>query len=266
MQLRFVASTFMLWIALHPDGASALCKGDPIQNIVEYEGTMGDKYRIKAVLDIKDSTITGVYFYATQLKDISLKGSIVEGSRLVLDELDAAGKTVARFEGVFAETDPRKQFTGPLQCEVITGSWQKIGATDKLPFFLSMATMFAGDLHRLYIDADVDEDETLNRSAQRFWEAVRKGSNETVASFIEYPIKVHLGDRIKRIASRQELLGHYDEIFFQQFRTAIDSDFPRAMMCHLGDGCSLGRRGEVWFDGKGKVIALNNEPYVEPVK
>ncbi len=90
----------MLWIALHSAGASALCKGDPIQNIVEYEGTLGDKYR-----------------------------------------------------GVFAETDPRKQFTGPLQCEVITGSWQKIGATDKLPFFLSMATMFAGDLHHLYIDA-----------------------------------------------------------------------------------------------------------------
>lgn len=84
MRLRFVASVLVPWIVLHPVCAGALCKGDPIQNIVEYEGTLGNKYRIKAVLDIKGSTISGVYFYATQLKDINLKGSIVEGSRLVL--------------------------------------------------------------------------------------------------------------------------------------------------------------------------------------
>lgn len=267
MQSRFVAAAFLLWMLLHPTGASALCKGDPVENIVEYEGTIGHKYRIKAVLDIKDSTITGVYFYATQLKDIDLRGSIVDGSRLVLDELDAAGKIVARFDGVFAETDPQKEYTGPLHCKVITGSWQKIGATNKLPFILSMSTTFVGDLHHLYFGAEADakddiavDDETLNWRAQRFWEAVRKSDKETVASFIKFPIEVHLGERMKRIANRQELLEHYDVIFFQRYREAISSDFPRAMLCRL-DSCMLGRRGEIWFDGNGKVTALNNDPY-----
>jgi hypothetical protein len=72
-----------------------------------------------------------VCFYATQLKDIP------------------EGGITARFEGEFPDHDPHGGFKGALRCEVITGSWHKEGAAEKLPLYLSQESGTSGTLaHR----------------------------------------------------------------------------------------------------------------------
>jgi hypothetical protein len=44
-----------------------------------------------------------VYFYASQRKDIPLKGRMLDGNRLVLEEFDSAGIAIARYEAEFPE-------------------------------------------------------------------------------------------------------------------------------------------------------------------
>ena len=43
-------------------------------------------------MTIEGNNIDGVYFYHTQLKDIAIKGKIIDGKRILINELDSTGK------------------------------------------------------------------------------------------------------------------------------------------------------------------------------
>jgi len=85
--------------------AKAACSAKELESgLTNYDGTIGDKYRIRLTLTAAQGRLAGVYVYATQLKDIHLNGSIAAG-HLTLNELDAAGKPTGRFEGDFSSQD-----------------------------------------------------------------------------------------------------------------------------------------------------------------
>lgn len=248
-----------LLIMMVPNFVQAVCTDSDLETgwLWNYNGTIGDKYRVRLTLTRTHGEVSGVYFYSTQLKDIRVKGRIFDGGRIDLDELDTGGRVTARFEAEFPTEDPRGKLHGTLHCEVIVGSWHKIDTAQTLPVYLSLADGTSGTLEHMYAVAGAQDDSLVNRRAFRFWQAVEMGDKATVASLIAYPIKVHVaGGVLKTIRSRNELMSQYDAIFSPAYRKAISDAMPRNMFAR-DQGIMLGR-GEVWFDANGEVIALNN--------
>lgn len=242
-------------LLLLPSTVFAACTTNEPNWLQNYDGTIGDNYKVRMTLVLAGDQVSGQYFYASQLRDIALKGTITNGIDIVLDELDAQGKTTARFEGKFAERDPKGRFGGSkLQCETIVGSWQKPGAGKSLPVYLSMESATSGALGHRYSAVDAD-DEVIHRQAYRFWDAVKRGDKKTVAAQIAYPIQVSLAGRKKPLRSPPELMANYDAIFTPRYRAAIVNAIPKNMFVR-DQGIMLGS-GEVWFRSDGKVIALN---------
>ncbi len=221
-----------------------------------YNGDIGGKYRIRMTLVFAGEEISGVYFYASQLKDIALRGRMQDATHVLLEELDGSGKVVARIEAEFPEKDPDSAFgDSELQCEVIRGSWSKTGSDTKLPIYLQMEGGTAGSIKHRYASIGVRDPETLHRNSQAFWLAVKSDDRKAAASLVRYPIRVETSAGRKRYASADELLGDYELIFTPRFRESIAKALPRNMFVR-DQGAMLGN-GQVWFGADGKVTALN---------
>lgn len=247
-----------LLLLIVPNFVEAVCTESDLDPgwLWNYNGTIGDRYRVRLTLTLTHGEVSGVYFYSTQLKDIRVKGRVFDGRRIDLEELDAGGKVTAQFEAEFPEKDPRGNERGTLHCEVIIGWWHKIGEAQKLPVYLSLEDEHSGTFTHMYAVAGAQDDNLVHRNAFRFWQAVTMGDKPTVASLIVYPIKVHVAGTLKIIRSPDELMSQYGAIFSLAYRKAISEAMPRNMFAR-DEGIMLGR-GEVWFGADGKVIALNN--------
>ena len=55
--------------------AYGTCPSDNNPRLRDYDGVIGGKYSVKVALAVVDGKVDGVYFYTTQLKDISIKGN-----------------------------------------------------------------------------------------------------------------------------------------------------------------------------------------------
>lgn len=222
-----------------------------------YDGAINEKYRIRMTLVFGAGEVTGVYFYASQLRDLRLAGRIEQGSRLLLDELDATGKVTGRIEAQFVTRDPKGRYgDSELACEVIVGTWSKPDGTGRMPVYLSMEGGTAGALSRRYAAIGVRDDEIVHRGAQKFWRAVRADDRATVAASIRYPIRVMLDGKPVRLKGPEDLLSRYEAIFTPAYREAISKGLPRNMFVR-DEGAMLGS-GEAWFGADGRVTALSN--------
>ncbi len=240
-----------------PLAAQSACIKNERNWLWNYDGSLGEKHRVRMTLVFIGEEVSGLYFYASQLRDIVLRGNVRDGTDILLDEINAAGNVVARFEGRFQERDPRGRFgDGKLECEAIVGTWSKLDGSGELPFHLSLESGTAGNLANRYAPAGAVDDKLVHRSAYRFWDAVRRGDRETVANSVAYPISTNLHGGRKRLRSPAELIANYDAIFSSKYRQAISSALPRNMFVR-DQGIMLGT-GEVWFGPDGKVIALNH--------
>lgn len=236
--------------------AAAACISMESGWVWNYQGTIGDRYRVRMALVFNDGALSGVYAYATQLADIRLRGRLESGSRLVLDELSPSGAVTAQFVGTFPERDPRGQFgSSPLQCEVITGTWKKSEGGQPLPFHLSLDAGSAGSLEHRYEAAGATDDAVVDRKAAAFWNAVKRGDRSAVAGLVEYPLVVSVNGRRRQFADAAALVAGYDAVFTTAFRDRILQAIPRYLFAKI-DGVMLGD-GAVWFDADGQVIALN---------
>jgi hypothetical protein len=182
---------------------------------------------------------------------------MLDATHVLLEELDASGKPVATFEAEFPEKDLESAFgDSALECEVIRGTWSKIGEDKTLPVYLQMEGGSAGSIKHRYAAIGVRDPETVHRNSQAFWLAIKKDDRKTAASLIRYPIRVDTTAGRKRYASAEELLADYELIFTPRFREDIAKGLPRNMFVR-GEGAMLGS-GQVWFGADGKVTALNN--------
>lgn len=252
------ALTAALLLGLFPLVASAACGKNQANWLWDYDGTLGETYRVRMTLVFRGDQVNGLYFYATQLKDIALQGRITDGTHITLDELDANSRVVARFDGQFAEQDSQGRFgNSKLECEVIVGSWQRLNATTALPLRLSMTGGVVASLDHRYEPAGAKDDALVHQQVARFWNAVKRADRKAVAAMITYPIKVRTaGGGRQALRIPVEFMASYDAIFTPQFRESITSAIPRNMFSR-DQGIMLGN-GEVWFGPDGKVIALNN--------
>ena len=252
----------LAWAALGvlgalPLGAGAACTASDPKFVRDYEGTLDDKQAVRLSLVFDGDRVEGLYFHVAQLKDIVLRGRRTQGLELALEELDAGGAVTARFMGRFAEHDPKGKFgKGPLQCEVIVGTWSAADGSGKVPFYFNQMGMLAGSLTNRY--GAPGGDESIHRAASQFRDAVAQGDRKAVASFIRYPITVRAAGGKIEVRNDRALVANYAAIFTPKFRELIAGRVPRQLM-RSSEGMMFGR-GEVYFDEQGKVFALNPPP------
>jgi hypothetical protein len=221
-----------------------------------YDGTVGP-YRVRFELMQTNGHVTGYYFYTSQLKDIRLTGTIADEQQIRLQELGPDGKPEAEIRGEFPDQDPQGKLKGNLACDIITGTWQKADGSNKLPVFLRTRGSLPDPHGHRYQVAGANDDETINRAAERFQKAVLDGDKAIVASMIRYPVTVSINRKKTKIRNREQMIADYDAIFTPGYRKAIENAIPRDMFARY-DGIMLGDHGEVWFDENGRVAGLNN--------
>jgi hypothetical protein len=240
----FLAQAGLAHAACHPDGTVNI-----------YGGTIG-KAAVRVALQTKNGKVDGRYVYRVSIADIPLKGGLdSSGKHLTLTEFDSAGHPTAKFDGTFADRDAGFANGSPLNCEVVSGKWTVSGKAP-LDFKLSMDSSGPTDLAHLYDAAGVTNDETVDKAATAFRDAVMHGRKDIVAKMITYPIETGVNGKRGKVANAHAMVAHYDDVFTPAFRAMIAADFTRLMFAR-DQGVMMGG-GEVWFDANGKVIALNN--------
>ena len=245
----------VLAMLLLPLGSLAKCQRSEPGTLWNYVGDLSTDRHIKMTLVFNGTKLKGRYVYASQLRDIDLKGRIIDGRQFVLDELDASGKVTGQFSGVFADQDPRGNYgDSRLECEVMVGSWQKTGSSQQRPFYLRSVDATTGSLGHRYGAVGAADDGLIDRNAQRFWEAARRGDKAAVAGLIRYPIRVLSGKRTITLRSPADFIEQYEALITPATREAILSDIPRYMF--VRDQGIMLANGMVWFGADGKVISL----------
>jgi len=246
-----------LGLTLSALGAHALCTRNEPGRLWDYDGTLGGKYRVRMTLVFSGETVQGVYFYASQLRDIALSGRLVDSQQLLLEETDAQGAVTGRFETSFPERDPGETYgDSPLTCDVIAGEWVSADGKTRLPVYLTAQSSISGSLKHRYGAIGVRDDSVVNDGATAFWRALKKGDRQAVAARIAYPITVRLDGRNRRFKSSADLLPHFEAVFTPEYTARILKAVPRNMFVR-DQGAMLGN-GEVWFNAAGKVSSLAN--------
>ncbi len=251
--------TLMALLAIHlPMHAQSACTWNEPGRIWDYNGSIDGKYPIRMSLVFGGGELNGVYVYASQLRDIRIRGQIGKDGSVRIDEYGSDGRVSAHFTGSFPERDPQGRYgDSALACEVIVGQWQMLdGKRAAMPFYLSAEGAISGKLSNRYGAIGATSNQAVHAPAEHFWRALKAGDRNAVATEIRYPIKVSLNGKIKTLRSTAELLAVYDAVFTPDYRKAIAAAIPRNMFVR-DEGAMLGN-GQVWFGANGKVIALNN--------
>jgi len=229
--------------ACHPNGGIAI-----------YSGNVGNS-PVRVALSFGEVDIPGRYAYRVSTTDIILRGTLDQSGRsLVLSEFDASGRPSATFDGTFLDADPSYAAGSKLNCEVVVGKWS---SGDRiLDFRLTLSSIGGSGLDHLYLPAGADSDDMVNRGASAFRTAFLKNDRNAVARMISYPIDVQVSEKRTRMGNSLALMANYDAVFTAAYLARIEKAIPRLMFAR-DQGIMLGD-GEVWFDSKGQVIALNN--------
>ena len=229
-----------------PAAAMAACMDSDQNRLWNYQGQIAGKYDIGLTLVFKGEDVQGEYFYASQRKDIALRGRTVGKDELALEELDAAGGVTARFHGTLSN-----------DCNQFHGTWQKAGGAQPLAFTASLSDGSSGTLDRRYAVAGAESDDLVHANATRFWLGVKNGNKKEVAAVMAYPVRAQLKGKKTTLRNAKEFIASYNLIFTPGYRDAVLAAVPHNMSASWR-GIMLGEKGEVWLNAKGQPFALNN--------
>jgi hypothetical protein len=255
--LKVLAGALLLSVGL-VGAAHAAC--DPSKSgmggTVIYEGQIGGKLPVRvALIFVSGGAVQGLSASTDGSADTPVSGQVSEGGKhLRLTERDAAGKTLGAFDGAFADHDAH--YSGGLNCEVINGAWTQVAGGPSLPLTLNESSSGNGSPDHLYGPAGVADDAVIDRAAAAFRTAVLARRRAVVAAAVRYPVTVTIGKKPVKLRNAKALVANYDKVFTPKFRAMIKVDTPRLMFAR-DQGVMLGG-GEIWFDDKGRVIAINN--------
>ena len=241
----------LLWSA----SASAECSGWG-GSVWTYQGTRGATDRIRLTLHYFGPAVDGAYYPEHSDQVLKLQGEMHDGRSLHLDVKGPAGSHHAVIDATFQETDARASYAPGtrLKCEALVGTWREDGKS-AVPLYLGLDSGDGGGaVGHVYQELGVDDDRVVDAAVQRFQAAVANGQKRVVAAQVRFPLTVDGGKRHLVLKSQRDLIQHYEAIFTADFRRRIVADYGRVLFVRNAD-VMLGR-GEVWFDRKMRVIAL----------
>jgi hypothetical protein len=96
----------------------------PMDFVKNFDGRIDTKYDITMKITANDGQISGMYFYKSQGKNLTVKGNIDASGNVNLTEYDAQGGVAGQFSGRMVNGNK------------IEGSWSKPGGGSSIPFYL----------------------------------------------------------------------------------------------------------------------------------
>ena len=221
----------------------------------EFSGTIDGKHQIEMLLQFDGGyQVSGVYYYHRYLKDIYLKGEIVDDGRLLkLIEFDNDGSPAAELSLPLER--PSQLIDGMPTFEQdrpLDGTWRSRKNEKSLLISLESQGGFAGKVGDIYGQGN---DSAIHAQMMAFWVALKNGDKTKVASCLSYPVRVNSEADQRKHMSKQEFIAEYDNIFTAVFIAKIISHPPRNLW-HNYQGIMLAQ-GSIWFDLEGKVITIN---------
>ena len=262
------------WAACKPGGSDA-----PFGPAVIYDGRIGSEPARLALIFGKDGLVQGRYALATSTSEILISGKIEPGGeRMTLTEFDGRGGTSAVFAAVFPDKSGlsvaivgtgkeggfsyRPQNAGPPPpntayvplspgCGTFGGSRQETGGAEQNLDLSSTSHLEHPQFGHLYAIAGVNDDETVNRHAQAFRQAIADGRPEEAAKHMRLPMTFTIRGKLVVVTDAKDLKARFDDIFPQSVRDGIAKLVPRMMQA-----TEFGvRLQNMWFDSEGYLIA-----------
>ena len=246
---RRLAVAFLLLVVLAGTGAARACDpmvGEQAGHVTVYEGRIGP-YPVRVGLQTAPGgAVAGRYGYAGAVGTIRLAGQLAGGRAVTLTEFGGArGAVSGHFVGTWPETK-----AGP--CAMFVGTWTGVAGRKTLPVRLRMSDSSFRDL-AYYTSPKALR---IERAAVALRAAILAGNRAAVIAAVRYPVFVSVGNVRMHLAAPAALRARYDTIFTPSFRARIRADIPH-MMFRRDQGTMLGG-GDIWFDGDGRAISINN--------
>ncbi len=226
-------------------------------NYVTYVGLLDNSQKVMLTLaGSAAGPIRGIYFGAADLIDHKVALCLGDGRAVTFSVADENGSPRRVFVGEFVRVDPRGRFSGALEREVMTGVVDDRTTGRRRSLVLTMSHAGFGTIENLYVAAGVTNDRMVDVQAQAFQKALRKHDANAVARMIRFPIAVSVDGKRTRVTSRAQFQRVYARVMTPSFTARVLAAIPHHMFSR-DQGVMLGG-GEVWFDARGQVIALNN--------
>src|SRR5205823_3392325 len=132
-------------------------------------------------LDVDGGKASGSIYQPPDFRDRPLHGTVT-GRRVTLEERDPSGKVLSRIEGAFPDKDPKGRFSGPLEQEVLQGTWTGADGSKKT---LDLTL----DHESSYDSAGVTDPAAFESAVRRFRKAVLDDERAAVAASMAYPVR-----------------------------------------------------------------------------
>jgi len=211
-----------------------------------YEGALGTDAIGMTLVPVKgtEGQLTGHYFLGKALADIPLTGSQQAGRLLLLEP----GGGVFDLELVGAGNG------GGAPPEIAnsigaTGTWTQ--AKRRLDVTLGHTGKRESSPRR-YEKVTGEDDAAFETRVQDFHKAVLAGERAEAARFVDYPLKVKQGGKMRQIASAEQLVAGWDQVFTKPFIEALKVALPHDM--HVANGQAMMGSGVIWFGAKGAAV------------
>jgi hypothetical protein len=250
---RLCAAAGPIALALFAGSACAQLAPD---QCADYRGKLGTNSEISLRLLVRDKTVTGSDFYKKYLGDIPLAASYQSARDITLKERDQSGKGSGTFELRFVESDASRRSVATLSGDIRKGTWSYAAAQRTLPVFLSLYGMRPGKCSPRYEVAGAKDDALVERNAQAFYNAIRKGQKSLAAKYVGYPATFRVATGRQKIANSAEFGKVCDQLFTPAFVARIITGIPHHMSANA-QGIMLAD-GAAWFNENGKAIAFDN--------
>ncbi|WP_218509525.1 hypothetical protein [Variovorax sp. dw_308] len=248
---RMFASRLALAAAALGCAASGWARGPaapPVAPTIEfiYEGALGTDAIGMTLAPVKgaEGQLTGHYFLGKALADIPLTGSQQNGRLLLLE----AGGGVFDLELVGAGNGDGKP---PELANSIgaTGTWTL--AKRRLDVTLGNTGKRESSARR-YEKVTSEPDAAFEARVQDFYKAVLASERAEAARFVDYPLKVKQGGKTRQIASTEQLVAAWDQVFTKPFIEALKVALPHDMS--VANGQAMMGSGVIWFGAKGAAV------------
>jgi hypothetical protein len=213
-------------------------------NTTRYVGMLGPSH-IGLTLVVKpgNPTITGHYFYGTDLVDIPVTGVIQDGV-VILGGADGGGFTL-NFKGDGSQGTKPLDFINSMRLE---GSWSKNGK-------VLQVSLTGGGLEktpssgRLYGSITNDSDAVFEGRVQDWYKAVLAGDRVATARYTQFPLALNVKWGTQEIRSAAELSEQWSNIFTPAFLALLRTDMPHDMSVRKGTAYPAG--ADAFFGDKG---------------
>ena len=197
----------------------------------------------------KTNLVAAHYFYASQLKDIGLRGR-VEGEE-VLFQGDDGSKFQLHLVGNGSNGNSPLTFYNSVG---LKGTW--MFGTRSLPVTLGMGYGTANPGERLYDQVTDKTDADFEHMVQATRTAILNGKVDQASTLIHFPLTVNLAHRSLEIKDTDQLKKNWSIVFPPSLIAKLREEIPHEMFVHEGEAM-LGP-GDFWFDKSGLSV-VNEE-------